>query len=504
MSAKTLLDFRNVGKAFGDCVANTQVSFSVEEGHIHALVGENGAGKSTIMKILFGMFQKDEGEILLRGEPIHFASPLEAKRHGLGMVHQHFMLAGPMTALEHIFLDETKVGSLFKPLAKQRMRAQLQSLCEKYSMPVPWDQKIENLSVGFQQRIEILKLLYNQADILILDEPTAVLTPQETQALFTQLRDLRAAGKTILLITHKLKEVMSLADRVTVFRHNRTVKTLKVSETSPQELSELMVGRKLQTLPTPSAIPSVETKFEIKSLSVPSLNLRNLNIKIQRSEIVGIAGIEGNGQSELIEFLLSPIDCEVTQGDVTYNQVSILNHSARDLKDLGISYFPEDRLHQGALLNSDLRDNFLLGLHRLPLFQKSGFLRRSQIQKHTEEQVQKFDVRPGVVSQMFRELSGGNQQKLVVAREMFRQPSFLLAAQPTRGVDIGAMERIHFEMLKMRDQGGSVLLISSDLDELMKLSDRILVMFQGQIVGEMNKSDFNEMKIGYMMTGLNA
>jgi len=381
---------------------------------------------------------------------------------------------------------------------------ELEALCAKYRMPVPWDKKIEELSVGFQQRIEILKLLFNKADILILDEPTAVLTPQETQTLFDQLRDLKAAGKTILLITHKLKEVMSLADQVTVFRHNQTVRTLKVAETTSQELSELMVGRKLQTLQPGTSAIGKEAKFEIQSLTVPSLNLSNLNLKVHQGEIVGIAGIEGNGQSELIEFLLGPGDFEVAQGDVCYNKQSILQSSARDLKDLGISYFPEDRLNHGVLPHLNLRENFLLGLHRSPLFQKGGVLRQSQIQKHTDEQIQKFDVRPADSSKLFRDLSGGNQQKLVVARELFRNPSFLLAAQPTRGVDIGAMERIHLEMLQMRNQGGSVLLISSDLDELMKISDRILVMFHGQIVGEMKQAEFNEMKIGHMMTGIHT
>ncbi len=504
MSSQALLDFRNVSKAFGDCVSNKDVSFTVEAGSIHALVGENGAGKSTIMKILFGLYHKDEGQIFLRGQEINFDSPLEAKKNGLGMVHQHFMLAGPMTALEHIFLDESNVGSLFQPLQKSQKRAELQTLCEKYRMPVPWDELIENLSVGFQQRIEILKLLYNKADILILDEPTAVLTPQETEALFTQLRELKAAGKTILLITHKLKEVMSLADRVTVFRHNRTIRTMKVSETSPLELSELMVGRKLQTELPPRTSARPEVRVHIKSLTIPSLHLSDLNLQIHQSEIVGIAGIEGNGQSQLIEFLLNPEEFKPSAGDLQFDGQSILSLNTRELKNRGMSYFPEDRLHQGIVLGFDLRENFLLGLHRLPLFQKFGFLRRKKIKSVTQDQIHKFDVRPPEAWKVFRDLSGGNQQKLVVARELFRKPKFLLAAQPSRGVDIGAMERIHLEMLELKNQGASVLLISSDLDELMKLSDRILVMYQGQFVGEMSQAHFDEMKLGQLMTGVSA
>jgi simple sugar transport system ATP-binding protein len=297
---------------------------------------------------------------------------------------------------------------------------------------------------------------------------------------------------------------MSLADQVTVFRHNQTIRTLSVSQTSPQELSELMVGRKLQSLPSSTTPTGSKIKFEIRALTIPSLRLSHLNLQLHEREIVGIAGIEGNGQSQLIDFLLSPEDFEVGEGDVLLDQQSLLHRSAQDMKKLGVSYFPEDRLKQGVLLDFNLRENFLLGLQRSPTFQKSGILKFSQIKKHTDEQIQKFDVRPGIASKPFRSLSGGNQQKLVVAREMFRQPELLLAAQPTRGVDIGAMERIHLEMLHLRDTGGSILLISSDLDELMKISDRILVMFQGQFIGEMEKADFNEMKIGHLMTGLQA
>jgi general nucleoside transport system ATP-binding protein len=504
VSSSALLEFRNVSKAFGDCVANRRVDFDVQSGTIHALVGENGAGKSTIMKIFFGMFQRDTGSIALSGKPIDFASPLEAKNIGIGMVHQHFMLAGPMTALEHIFLDESEVGSLFKPLNKTRKRQELQAISEKYRMPVPWDEKIENLSVGYQQRIEILKLLYNKADILILDEPTAVLTPQETEALFHQLRDLKKSGKTILLITHKLKEVMSLADQVTVFRQGETVKTLDVSETSPLELSELMVGRKLQNI-QPSTKPMGQTpRLELKDLSLPTLSLHGMNLKVQVGEIVGIAGIEGNGQSQLIEFLLGPDRFQIDKGEVLLDGKSIAKQSARDLKALGCSYFPEDRLSHGAVVQLDLQENFLLGLQRSSEFQASGVLKPSALRQHAAEQIQKFDVRPPDLNRPFQSLSGGNQQKLVVARELFRNPSFLLAAQPTRGVDIGAMERIHLEILDLRNRGGSILLISSDLDELMKLSDRILVFYQGRIAGEMHKGAFNEMKLGHLMTGVQA
>jgi simple sugar transport system ATP-binding protein len=501
-----LLEIQNVSKAFGDCVANRSVSFAVQPGSIHALVGENGAGKSTIVKIIFGMYRKDEGQILFRGSPIDFSSPIVAKKKGIGMVHQHFMLAGPMCALDHIFLDEpsnVRFTSLLKPLSKKSKKAELEKLAERYHMPVPWDQSIENLSVGIQQRIEILKLLHNQADVLILDEPTAVLTPQEVQALFTQLRELRNAGKTVLLITHKLKEVMSLADTVTVFRQGSAIATKKVSETNPLELSELMVGRKLKEFSPPNIQPSQQTVFEVKDFSSP--HHQNLNFKIHSHEVLGIAGVEGNGQSELIEYLLSPKQrrSEIT-GDILWKQKSILSETAGDLKARGYSYFPEDRLHQGALIGASVEENFILGQHRAPVFQEKGRMLWKKIRSITESQIKEFDVRPQNATLEFQNLSGGNQQKLVVARELFRKPSFLLAAQPTRGVDIGAIERIHTEILNLRNQGGSVLLISSDLDELMKLADRILVMYCGKIVGELSRNDFNEMILGRMMTGVQA
>lgn len=491
-----LLEFKNVSKAFGANKANDKVSFTVKAGSIHALVGENGAGKSTIMKILFGLYQKDSGEIRIRGNPADFTSPIEAKRNGIGMVHQHFMLAGPLTGLDHIFLDEpanTNFRSFFKSLPKKRELQKLQALSDKYQMPVNWDLPVEELSVGFQQRLEILKLLHNETDILILDEPTAVLTPQETQSLFAQLRELRKNGKTILLITHKLKEVFRLADSVTVFRQGQTVGTYSVAETSIQKISELMVGRKLQELPQ---IPHPQ-----QSKPLLEINFKNISFKVHEKEIVGIAGIEGNGQSQLIQILLNPKNQKSLDGDLLFSGASIANASALDLKKLGFSYFPEDRLHQGALLDSNLKENFALGLHWSLQFQKHGWIKWREIEKATEAQMRNFDVRPLDPKLKFSSLSGGNQQKLVVARELYRHPRFLLAAQPTRGVDIGAIERIHSEILIAKDRGCGVLLISSDLDELMKLSDRILVMFQGKIVGELPREKFDEMTIGYLMTG---
>ncbi len=489
-----LLEFRQVSKAFGPVMANKDVSFSVEPGSIHALVGENGAGKSTIVKILFGMYRKDSGEILFRGQPVDFSSPLIAKKKGLGMVHQHFMLAGPLSALDHIFLDEPAHNhflSLLKPLAKRNKRAELEKLSLQYQMPVPWDECIEELSVGIQQRIEILKLLHNKADVLILDEPTAVLTPQEVQALFTQLRELRKAGKTILLITHKLKEVMSLADSVTVFRQGQVVVTKPVSQTSPVELSELMVGRKLKEFAAPSKSPSKQVALELKNLSDKKKGLKELDLKVHQGEIVGIAGVEGNGQSELIDILLHPRKHKEIQGDIQWMGASLKMESAGSLKKKGFSYFPQDRLHQGVLTSATATENFILGQQYDTHFQRHHWMKWESARAITEAQMKDFDVRPANPDLRFQNFSGGNQQKLVVARELYRRPSFLLAAQPTRGVDIGAIERIHSEMIKLRDQQACILLISSDLDELMKLSDRIVVIFQGRFLGELKRENFD-------------
>lgn len=508
--SQVLLEFKNVGKTFGSVRANDEVSFKIKSGSIHALIGENGAGKSTIMKILFGLYEKDAGEILFNGQSFKVNSPLQAKSYGIGMVHQHFMLAGPMTALDHIFLDEnlsTSAISLFQNLNRKLRLSQLEEIAKKYKMPVQWNSLVQDLSVGFQQRIEILKLLYNRADILILDEPTAVLTPQEITALFDQLRSLKKDGKTIIIITHKLKEVMALADEVTVFRAGKSVAHRNIVDTNIHELSELMVGRKLidfkRTPKTENSKPVVLLQdITLKSgNSDPGKNaLQNISFKIESGEVVGIAGIEGNGQSELIEVLLNPIKHQSNlTGKIFWNGEDITRLDARSLKEKGQSYFPEDRLKQGVLIHSDMKENFILGMHRSRLFQKFGWLLTKKIKSIADQQMKDFDVRPLDSDLLFQNFSGGNQQKFVVARELFRKPQFLIAAQPTRGVDIGAIERIHAEINGLKAKGAAVILISSDLDEVLKLSDRILVMYEGKIVGEILAKDFDEKVIGHLM-----
>lgn len=514
-----LLKFENISKTFGANIANNKVSFSIERGTIHALIGENGAGKSTAMKILFGLYQKDSGQIFLNEKPVNLKSPLEAKAHGLGMVHQHFMLAGSMTALDHFFLDEKmenrnfwkSLWPFFKILPRFRLRQEVTALAGKYQMPVPWDEQVQNLSVGFQQRLEILKILRNQAEILILDEPTAVLTPQESEALFIQLRELKHFGKTIIIITHKLKEVMALADEVTVFRQGRVVAHRQISKTNPTALAELMVGRNLTPFPpiSPVADEGKNSKalFQVQDLSTRRKTgknqLQNLSFSIKSGQILGVAGIEGNGQSELIRILLNPKKFKTNlSGNILWNEKSILNQTAQNLRDRGLSFFPEDRLEQAALIRSSMKENFILGLHRSSIFNKMGWLRSAKIHHVTEQEMTNFDVRPVLPDAPFRSFSGGNQQKLIVARELFRKPQLLIAAQPTRGVDIGAIERVHLEILQLRNQGGSVLLISSDLDELLKLSDEIMVFFEGKIVGSLPRSQFDEKILGqWMLSG---
>lgn len=484
-----LLEFRNVSKSFGPVKANDQVNFSVQPGSIHALVGENGAGKSTIMKILFGLYHPDSGDILYKSQPVRISSPTEAKNLGIGMIHQHFMLAGALSALDHLIIDENAKPSLFSRINRREKLKAYSDLSEKFHMPVPWDKNIEDLSVGIQQRIEILKLLNNHAEVLILDEPTAVLAPQEIEKLFIQLRALKAMGKTILIVTHKLKEVFAIADKVTVFRQGKSIATKALNETSIPELSELILGRKI----TEDKVTPPKRKdllLELKSLNLQGdkhHQLKDINLKIFNGEILGIAGVEGNGQSELIKLLISPDDHKKEiSGELIWKSQSVKDYDAQNMRDLGLRFLPEDRLSQGCLKEADLKDNFIFGQQNSANFQNAGFFKANSIRNACVEAIRDFDVRPQLPEASFSKLSGGNQQKLVVARELSQKPALLIAAQPTRGVDIGASQKIHKEILNERDRGASVLLISSELDEVLKLSDRVIVMFHGRLVGEIS------------------
>jgi simple sugar transport system ATP-binding protein len=505
-NAPPAVELRALTKQFGSVLANAGVNLRVEAGTIHGVIGENGAGKSTAMKILYGMLRPDAGEIFIGGRKCVWASPSDAIEHGIGMVHQHFMLAGPYSALDNILLGAEPLR--WRVIDRRGARARLEALARQYGLPVDLDRPIEQLPVGVQQRVEILKLLYRQADILILDEPTAVLTPQETNDLFTNLAKLRAEGKTVLLVTHKLKDVMSFTDRVTVFRAGKVTGEVETSRTNPQELANLMVGRRVVlNIEVPPARPRTELAIEVAGLSLVGSagtrqRLSEVSFSVRRGEIVGVAGVEGNGQSELLQAILHPRDSHCrTAGTVRIMGEDIAGCDALRIRELGVAVIPEDRLQEGLLLDRPLSENFLLGLQRSSAFSREGFLNLKGLARTAARAVADYDVRPPDLTLPAGKLSGGNQQKLIVAREFQRQPRVLIAAQPTRGVDVGAIEFIHSRIVRARDEGTGVLLVSSELDEILTLSDRILVMFEGRIVAEFRRGEVSERELGMKMGG---
>lgn len=488
MSSSAVIEFRGVSKAFGECVANRDITFSVTAGEIHGIVGENGAGKSTAMKMLFGFYRPDQGEIFLQGEKTSFDSPLAAMAQKIGMVHQHFMLAEPLTALDNILLQQK--GSAFSLLPRAEQKKRLDEIANKYGFHINLEARVEDLSVGEQQRLEILKVLSQDSQILILDEPTAVLTPQETQDLFKNLRLLKHEGRTIIIITHKLKEVLQLTDSVTVFRAGSVIAQKKTSQTNIEELAELMVGRRLPKLEErKTAIDTSKVLLNIRDLRAFSgaQFVQDLNLQIRAGEIVGIAGVEGNGQDALIRALIDPdaLDKKSLHGKI-------------ESKGTWGS-FPEDRLRFGVLAKRPLYENFLLGQQKR--FARGPFLKLKELIQATKDALETYDVRPRDEKISLKNLSGGNQQKLVVARALSQKPDLILAAQPTRGVDIGAIDFIHSEIRKCRDRGAGILLISSELDELMALSDRILVICKGHINAEFQRGQFDEIALGTAMGG---
>ncbi|MGZ3687465.1 MAG: ABC transporter ATP-binding protein [Bdellovibrionota bacterium] len=502
------VELRAISKSFGAVRANTDIHLRVESGTVHAIVGENGAGKSTAMKMLYGMIAPDSGEILIRGEKREWRSPKDAIGAGIGMVHQHFMLGGPYTALENIVLGAEGVRAL-APLRYPAARTKLEALSKKYGLTVSLDQPVEDLPVGVQQRIEILKLLYRDARVLIFDEPTAVLTPQETQELFAQLRALCKEGKTVLIITHKLKEVMAIADRVTVFRGGSVAGNREIGATSPEDLASLMVGRKVSLSVEAPGGPSA-TGISALTLSQVTLareghergSLHELSLEVRTGEVVGIAGVEGNGQSELLQLLLHPREFrESMRGEIHYFGKNACELTARAVREAGVSLIPEDRHHEGLLLNRPMRESFLLGLHRREPFCRFGFLQNAAWNKAGARAIEEFDIRPRMLEIDARGYSGGNQQKVIIAREFWPRPKLLIAAQPTRGVDVGAIEFIHQKILEARTGGAGVLLVSSELDEILALSDRILVLYEGSIAASFKRGEADEKTLGLKMGG---
>jgi simple sugar transport system ATP-binding protein len=483
------------------------VNLRIEPGTIHGVIGENGAGKSTAMKMLYGIFPPDAGEIIVHGKACVWESPADAIAAGIGMVHQHFMLAGPYTALDNILLGAEPVR--LGVIDRRRARIRLDSLAQQYGLAVDWDAAIEDLPVGVQQRVEILKLLYRDARILILDEPTAVLTPQETNELFRNLKKLRDEGKTIILITHKLKEVMSFTDHVTVFRAGKVTGEMPTSQTNPQELANLMVGRKVVlNIHVAPAYPQDEVAMEVAGLGLAGSvagsrhKLSDVSFSVKRGEIVGVAGVEGNGQSELLQAILHPRDplCR-TSGVVRCLGEDVTHWDARKIRDLGVAVIPEDRQREGLLMDRPVIENFLLGLQRSSTFSRAGLLNSKNLRAAATQAVEEYDVRPRDLAISARKLSGGNQQKLIVAREFQRKPRMVIAAQPTRGVDVGAIEFIHNRIVRARDEGAGVLLVSFELEDILSLSDRILVMYEGRIAAEFLRGQVSERELGLKMAG---
>jgi len=501
-----MIELRNITKRFGAVLANDQVSFSVAPGTIHAIVGENGAGKSTAMRIAYGFYTADGGEILINGQPHQIRTPHDAIALGIGMVHQHFMLVEPMTVAENIVLG-AEPGSAAS-LDLKKAVAEIRKVSDEFKLSVDPNATIESLSVGQQQRVELLKALYRHAQLLILDEPTAVLTPQEVEEFFAILRRMREQGKTIIIITHKLSEVLAISDDVTVMRDGKVVGNVKTSETNAAELARLMVGREvLLRVEKPDAKPGSPV-VKIDRLSINGRDgtkrLNDVSFEVRAGEIVGIAGVEGNGQTELIEALAGLIPGSYITGKISFEGNDVTNADARRRKELGIAHVPEDRHRRGLLLDSSLAENTILGVHyRKPAVTGPGniFLDDKGIRSRTEQVIHDFDVRPPNPMLTARSLSGGNQQKLIIGREFELPPKLLLVSQPTRGVDIGAIEFIHRKIVALRDAGCAVLLVSAELEEVTALSDRLLVIHNGQIVGEVDPRAVTNEEIGLMMTG---
>ncbi len=499
------LEVRGIDKSFGAVHANKQVSLSVRAGTIHGIVGENGAGKSTLMSIVYGYYQADSGDILVNGEPASIRGPEDAIGRGIGMVHQHFMLVENFTVLENVILGVEGARTLAPSLAKAR--SELGRLARDYSLEVDPDAIVEELPVGLQQRVEMLKALYRGADILILDEPTSVLTPQEVEHLFRILRALRDQGKTVILITHKLREIMDLTDYVTVMRQGAVVDDLETKHTTKEELAERMVGRSVLLRVEKVAATPGDVALEVDHLTVSDgrgiQRVKDVSFKVRAGEIVGIAGVAGNGQSELMEALAGLRVHD--SGQLLLKGQSIgapgTLRSEDDMRALGLAHVPEDRQRMGLVVSFQASESAILGYHGDPKYTGRILMHRKAIFDDIQRQMDEFDVRPVEPALMTASFSGGNQQKIVLAREMDRGPDVLLVGQPTRGVDIGAIEFIHRRLIAMRDAGKAILLVSVELDEILSLSDRILVMFSGEIVGEAAQADATEQQLGLMMAG---
>ena len=496
-----VLEMRHVTKRFPGIVANDDIGFDLREGEVHALLGENGAGKSTLMNILYGLYHPDEGEILIRGRPVRLGSPNAAITAGVGMVHQHFMLIPVMTVTENIVLaqEPTTAGVLLDTREAER---RVRELSDRYGLAVDPQARVEEISVGQQQRVEILKALYREADILVLDEPTAVLTPQEARELFDVIRSLTERGKSIVFISHKLNEVLEIADRITVLRRGKLIETLPAAGATEESLARLMVGRDVLLRVAKTPAHPAEPLLEIEDLRVVDERgiekVRGISLAVRAGEIVGIAGIDGNGQTELIDATtgLHPVE----SGVVRVAGQDVTAESARGHFEAGLGHIPEDRQRRGLVLEYSIAENVALHDFRSAPASRLGWLFPRRLVERARGLIREFDVRGGGPTTRAGGLSGGNQQKVVLAREIDRNPKVLIAAQPTRGLDVGAIEFVHRRLIEERDEGRGILLVSLELDEVLSLSDRVLVMFEGEIAGEFPPTASEE-ELGIAMTG---
>ncbi|MGU8548368.1 ABC transporter ATP-binding protein [Clostridium perfringens] len=500
-----VVEMLNIRKEFPGIVANDNITLQLRKGEIHALLGENGAGKSTLMGILFGMNQSDKGVIKVRGKEVKITNPNVANDLGIGMVHQHFKLVENFTVTQNIVLGcEPKIlFGLGMDLNKAAKR--IEELSKQYGLNVDPNAKIENISVGMQQRVEILKMLYRDADVLILDEPTAVLTPQEIDELIKIMKNLINEGKSIIIITHKLKEIKAAADRCTVIRRGRYIGTVDVKTTSEAEMAKMMVGREVSFKVNKKPAKPGDVVLDIKNLSVKNnkkvLGLKDFSIDVRAGEIVGIAGVEGNGQSELIEAITGLRKSE--SGTINFKNNDITRESIRNRINSGIAHIPEDRHKRGLVLDYTIEENMVLEVYDKKPFSNKGLLNKKEIKKYAEKIIDEFDVRSGEGAESIaRSLSGGNQQKAIIGREIELNPELLIAAQPTRGLDVGSIEYIHKRLVEQRDSGKAVLLVSLELDEILNVSDRIAIINNGELIGVVNADETNENEVGLMMAGI--
>ena len=500
-----IIEMLDITKEFPGIKANDGVTLQIRKGEIHALLGENGAGKSTLMSVLFGLYQPDGGCIKVRGKEVKINNPLDANALGIGMVHQHFKLVHNFTVLQNIVLGKEDTHGGFLEMKKARKK--VMELSEKYHLSVDPDAKIQDITVGMQQRVEILKMLYRDNDILIFDEPTAVLTPQEIDELMSIMKDLVSEGKSIIFITHKLNEIKAVADRCSVLRRGRYIGTVDVASTDKEALSEMMVGHKVQlTVEKKEATPG-DVVLDVKNLVVKDKKqghskdvIKNVSIQVRKGEIVCIAGIDGNGQTELVEAVTGMTKAD--EGTITLNGKDVTKESIRYRNTHGMSHIPEDRHKHGLVLDYSLEDNLVLQDYFEPRFQNHGFIKHAEVEKYAKDLIEEYDIRSGQgVDTITRSMSGGNQQKAIIARELTKKHDLLVAVQPTRGLDVGAIEFIHKQIVKERDEGAAVLLVSLELEEVMNLSDRILVIYEGEIVGELNPKTTTIQELGLYMAG---